>query len=115
MIAEFAGHVRIVQALVIRDLMVRFGRRHLGFVWTVLEPMMLTAGIMVVWSLLKEPVVHGISMVLFVFSGYLPLTLWRHMTTASLRLFQKNVGLLYHRPIALADILAARLAFPYSI
>ena len=34
-------------------------------------------------------------MVLFVFSGYLPLTLWRHMTNASLRLFQKNIGLLF--------------------
>ena len=113
MIAAFGDHVRIVQALVIRDLMVRFGRRHLGFVWTVLEPMMLTAGIMMVWSLLKEPVMHGISMVLFVFSGYLPLTLWRHMTTASLRLFQKNVGLLYHRPIALADILVARLTLEF--
>ena len=113
MIAEFADHVRIVQALVIRDLMVRFGRRHLGFVWAVLEPMLLTAGIMVVWSLLKEPVVHGVSMVLFVFSGYLPLTLWRHMTNASLRLFQKNVGLLYHRPIGLADILLARLALEF--
>lgn len=113
MIAQIGSHVRIIQALVIRDLMVRFGRRHLGFVWAVLEPMMLTAGIMTVWSLLKEPVIHGMSMVAFVFSGYLPLTLWRHITNASLRLFQKNVGLLYHRPISLGDILAARLALEF--
>lgn len=113
MFAAFENHIRIIQALIIRDLMVRFGRRHLGFVWAVLEPMLLTAGIMLVWSLLKEPVVHGMSMVLFVFSGYLPLTLWRHMTTASLRLFQKNIGLLYHRPIALGDILVARLALEF--
>ena len=113
MFGAFENHIRIIQALIIRDLMVRFGRRHLGFVWAVLEPMLLTAGIMLVWSLLKEPVVHGMSMVLFVFSGYLPLTLWRHMTTASLRLFQKNIGLLYHRPIALGDILVARLALEF--
>jgi capsular polysaccharide transport system permease protein len=107
-LSNVAAHVRVIQALVIRDLMVRFGRRHLGFVWAVLEPMMLTAGVMVVWSLLREPTLHGISMVLFVFSGYLPLTLWRHITNASLKLFQRNLGLLYHQPIPLADILVAR-------
>jgi capsular polysaccharide transport system permease protein len=105
---DLRRHLNVIHALIIRDLMVRFGRQHLGFVWTILEPMILTTGVMLVWSMIREPVIHGVPIVAFVLTGYMPLTLWRHLQTPMARILRGNAGLLYHRPVSHADILLAR-------
>lgn len=100
--------ILVLRALVIRDLMSRFGRHHLGFVWTILEPMILTAGVMSIWSLIKEPMIHGVPILVFTFTGYMPLTLWRHMTNPMTKILRNNASLLYHRPVSHVQIIMAR-------
>lgn len=100
--------VKNLQALIIRDLMMRFGRHHLGFVWTVLEPMILCAGVMIVWSLIKEPLVHGIPIITFVLTGYMPVTLWRHMTNPMIQILRGNASLLYHHSVSHVQVMLAR-------
>ena len=99
----------IIGALMTRDLIARFGRDHLGFVWTVLEPLILTTGVMLIWSLLKEPTIHGVPVLSFVMTGYMPLTLWRHLTSPMVKIVRKHASLLYHQPISIAHILLARI------
>jgi capsular polysaccharide transport system permease protein len=106
---EMRRHVSVIQALIIRDLMGRFGRNHLGFVWTVLEPMILCVGVILVWSLIKEPTVHGVPLIIFILTGYMPLTLWRHLTNPMVRLLRNYAGLLYHTPVLHGHILVARI------
>jgi len=101
--------VNVLRALMIRDLMMRFGRNNLGFLWTVLEPMILTAGVMTVWSVIKEPIVHGVAVTSFVLTGYMPLTLWRHLNSPFTRLISRNASLLYHYPLSHGDIVASRI------
>jgi capsular polysaccharide transport system permease protein len=101
--------ISIIGALIIRDMMGRFGRRHLGFVWTVLEPMILTTGVMLIWSTIHDPFIHGIPVVAFVLTGYLPLTLWRHLTGAMVRIVRRHSSLLYHRPVLIGHIVVARV------
>jgi capsular polysaccharide transport system permease protein len=107
------AHVNVLRALIIRDLMGRFGRNHLGFVWTIMEPMILCVGVMLIWSEIHEPVIHGIPIVAFVFTGYMTLTLWRHLTGPLVRLLSNKANLLYHRPVSHADILLARSALEF--
>ncbi len=99
----------IMYGLVVRDLMVRYGRQHLGFIWTVLEPMILCSGVMIVWSATKEPVIHGIPIIAFIVTGYMPLTVSRHFVSGMTGLVRSNFGLLYHSPISHVHILLARL------
>ncbi len=110
---NFLNSINVIQALIIRDLMVRFGRGNLGFFWTVLEPMILTAGVMLVWSLIKEPVIHGIPIITFILTGYMPLTLWRHMTNPVARLLHNNAPLFYHRLISSIHVAWARLILEF--
>ncbi len=93
--------------------MLRFGRGNFGFVWTVLEPMILTIGVVGLWSLLRQPVIHGMPVIGFVLTGYMPLTLWRHMSNPLVRLIGNNVGLLYHAPLSHLDIVVARLVLEF--
>jgi capsular polysaccharide transport system permease protein len=106
--SQLTRHVNVLKALIIRDLMVRFGRHHLGFVWTILEPMILCSGVMILWSFIHASVLRGVPVVTFVLTGYMPLTLWRHTTNPMLRLLHGNVGLLYHQPLGHWHILLAR-------
>ena len=46
---------RSIRALMVRDMMMRYGRAHLGFVWVVIEPMLLTAGVLAIRSAIRGP------------------------------------------------------------
>ncbi len=105
--------LRVIGALILRDLMVRFGRSNLGFVWTILEPMILTAGVIVVWSIIRPSIYHGVPIVAFVLTGYMPLTMWRHLTNPANKIFRTNTSLLYHRVISHYEILIARLILEF--
>jgi capsular polysaccharide transport system permease protein len=105
----FRQHIATIEALIVRDLMVRFGRQDLGFVWAVIEPMILVTGVLGVWSLLHGTDIRGIPVLSFIITGYMPLTVWRHTTGSMTRLLHNQAVLLYHRPITHFDIVFARL------
>jgi capsular polysaccharide transport system permease protein len=102
-------HIATIEALVVRDLMVRFGRQDLGFVWAILEPMILVTGVLGVWSVLHGHDIRGVPVLSFIVTGYMPLTVWRHTTGTMTRLLQNQAQMLYHRPITHFDIVFARL------
>jgi capsular polysaccharide transport system permease protein len=104
----------IIRALIVRDMLMRYGRSNIGFVWAILEPMILTIGVMFVWSTLKSPYEHGFQIVAVVFTGYMPLTLFRHFTQVGTFLFRRSITLLYHRHISLIDVLLARLTLEFA-
>lgn len=112
LIAGLLVQARNVRILLLRDMMMRYGRDNIGFVWVILEPMILTAGVMVIWSLMG-PAKNGLRVVELVLTGYMPLTLWRHLTGGVMNLFRSSSPLLYHRQITLFDIVYARKALEF--
>lgn len=99
---------RVINALFIRELMARFGHSNVGFLWQVLEPLVLTLGVVVSWSLIYGERNHGVRVVPLVLTGYTFLTLWRHLTSRLTNSFRHASGLLFHRVVKPADILVAR-------
>jgi capsular polysaccharide transport system permease protein len=98
--------LQVIGALMIRNVMAKYGRGNLGFLWLVVEPIFLVGGVIVIWVFLHRGG-HGVSVAAFVLSGYMPLTLWRHLSNA-VRVMSGNYGLLYHRRITIFDIMIAR-------
>ncbi|MBN8952896.1 MULTISPECIES: ABC transporter permease [unclassified Rhizobium] len=98
---------RVLGALIMREMLIRYGRENIGFLWLALEPMILTTGVMVMWTLLHHEA-HGLTVAAFVLSGYMPLTLWRHISGHAVSCLRQNLPLMYHRQIRLADALVAR-------
>jgi capsular polysaccharide transport system permease protein len=99
--------LRVLGALVMREMITRYGRENVGFLWLILEPMILTIGVMTMWTLLNHES-HGLGIIAFVLSGYMPLTLWRHISSQLVSCLKQNLPLMYHRQIRLADALIAR-------
>jgi capsular polysaccharide transport system permease protein len=100
--------VRTIDALLIRELMARFGHRNIGFMWQVIEPLMLTLGVMITWTVIYGERNHGVRVIPLVLTGYTFLTLWRHMVARFTHAFRHGSGLLFHRHVKPADILVAR-------
>lgn len=99
---------RVISALMIRELVTRFGRENIGFLWMMTEPLMFAGLVGIMWRYLHGPEEHGVSMTAFIASGYIPLTLFRHAVTRSTKVFSVNGSLLYHRQIKILDFVFVR-------
>jgi capsular polysaccharide transport system permease protein len=100
---------RVIGALMIRELVTRFGRENIGFLWMMVEPLLFAVFVGLIWRLVKGPEEHGISVFAFVATGYIPLTLFRHGATRSIRVFYVNSSLMYHRQIKILDFVFVRV------
>ncbi len=106
---SLAIQLRVVGALVIREVYTRFGREGLGFAWIVAEPLVFAIPVLMVWSIARAPYEHGIRLMPFLWSGYLPILLFRHVGGRMLFIVRANAGLLYHRRVTIFDIFLSRL------
>jgi capsular polysaccharide transport system permease protein len=99
---------RVIGALMVRELLTRFGRENIGFLWIMVEPLLFALLVGVLWRFMKGPEEHGVSVVAFVASGYIPLTLFRNSVNRSVRVFSVNSSLMYHRQIKVLDFITVR-------
>jgi len=99
---------RVIGALMIRELVTRFGRENIGFLWMMVEPLLFASLVGILWRFMKGPEMHGVSVVAFVASGYIPLTLFRNSVFRSIRVFSVNGSLMYHRQIKVVDFILVR-------
>jgi capsular polysaccharide transport system permease protein len=99
---------RVVGALLIREIYTRFGREGLGFAWIVLEPLIFAIPVLLVWSAVRDPYEHGVRMTPFLWTGYMPLLMFRHVGGRMLMFVRVNAGLLYHRQVTIFDVFVAR-------
>jgi len=92
-----------------REVMTRFGRHNLGFLWLFVEPMMFTLGVTALWTATQS--VHGSSLpiVPFAVTGYSSVLLWRNMPARCIGAIEPNRTLLYHRNVKVLDIYISRL------
>jgi ABC-2 type transport system permease protein/capsular polysaccharide transport system permease protein len=100
---------RVIWALVLREMMTRFGRHNIGFLWLFAEPMLFTLGVTALWTASKA--VHGsnLPIVAFAITGYSTVLLWRNMPARCIGAMGPNLALLYHRNVRPIDIYLARL------
>ena len=92
-------HLRILGALIMREIVTRYGREGLGFFWLIVEPLLFCFGVMGLWTLIKPEYEHGIRVAPFVMTGYMCLLLFRHIVSHSAGALQANVGLLHHKSV----------------
>jgi ABC-type polysaccharide/polyol phosphate export permease len=101
---------RVIWALVMREILTRYGRHNIGFLWLFVEPMLFTLMVTALWTATKS--VHGSSLpiVAFAVTGYSSVLLWRNMPSRCIKALEPNLSLLYHRNVRPLDIYIARLA-----
>lgn len=100
---------RVIYALLMREILTRYGRHNIGFLWLFVEPMLFTTGVTILWTMAKA--VHGSSLpiVAFALTGYSSVLLWRNMPSRCIGSVEPNLALMYHRNVRVIDVFLARL------
>lgn len=100
---------RVIYALLMREILTRFGRHNIGFLWMFVEPMMFTLGVTALWTATNS--LHGshLPIAAFALTGYSSVLLWRNMPSRCIGAIAPNLALMYHRNVKIMDVFAARL------
>jgi capsular polysaccharide transport system permease protein len=93
----------------IRELVTRFGRENIGFLWIMVEPLLFAGLVGVLWRYMKGPEEHGVSVFAFVATGYIPLTMFRYSVSRAIKVISVNSSLMYHRQIKMVDFIFVRV------
>ncbi len=109
LLQSFAIQRRVIRALLLRELITRFGRENLGVLWLVGEPMIFTLGVAALWSAMRAHHFSSLPIVAFAITGYSSVLLWRNTVSRCIGGIEANASLLYHRNVRVMDVYATRI------
>ncbi|WP_321338261.1 ABC transporter permease [uncultured Cohaesibacter sp.] len=99
---------RVIAAMVLREVHVRYGYSSIGYIWALLEPMVMIAAFSGVILLLGKKAIFGNNASLFVALGILPFFMFRQTANQLLSAFKANQALLNYPIVKQIDTLIAR-------
>jgi capsular polysaccharide transport system permease protein len=99
---------RVIHALVLREILTRYGRHNIGFLWLFIEPMLFSVGVTIIWSY-GQFSKGAIPVAGFALTGYSALVLWRNTVNRMTGAASSNKGLLYHQQVKILDLVLARM------
>ncbi len=100
---------RVIGALLMREILTRYGRHNIGFLWLFAEPMLFTLGVTTLWTLSNAHHLSNIPIVAFAITGYSSVLLWRSMPSRCISAIEPNLALLHHRNVRLIDVFLSRI------
>ena len=106
---SLAIQARVIGALLMREILTRYGRHNIGFLWLFVEPMIFTLGVTVLWTFSGANHASNLPIVAFALTGYSSVLVWRNMPGRVCGSIEPNLALMYHRNVKVMDIFAARL------
>ena len=107
---SLAIQTRVIGALLMREVITRYGRHNIGFFWLFVEPMIFTLGVTALWTAVQASHNIRLPIVAFAVTGYSSVLLWRNMPNRLVGAIGPNLALMYHRNVKVFDVYAARLA-----
>ena len=100
---------RVIGALMMREVITRYGRHNVGVLWLVGEPMIFTLGIATLWGYVRARHVSSIPIIAFAITGYSSVLMWRNSVSRCSSAIPSNRNLLYHRNVRVIDVLLTRI------
>jgi capsular polysaccharide transport system permease protein len=100
---------RVIGAMILRELHTRYGRENVGYLWMILEPMLL-ATVVGLFHLAAGHTAYGpdIKPMPFAVLGYTTFIVFRGVVSRAEGGVEANAPLLYHRMVTVIDITLAR-------
>jgi capsular polysaccharide transport system permease protein len=102
------AQLRVFRGLILRELHARYGRENLGFIWVILEPMILATVITLIHVGQPANSTDNDSVAAFAIIGYTIFIIFRNTFNRADGAIEMNQPLLYHRMVTIFDIIVAR-------
>jgi len=110
LVNAIAVQSRIVYALIMREIITRYGRHNIGFAWLFAEPMLFTVGVTALWSIVHTgDTSHTINIIAFAVTSYSTVLIWRNTIGRCTLAVEPNLSLLFHRNVRVLDLFIARI------
>lgn len=100
---------RVLKALILREIITRYGRKNIGFMWLFVEPLLMTLLIALLWGSIRADKFSTLNIFAFMITGYPIMMMWRNASRRAMGAISANIGLLYHRNVRVLDTLLARM------
>ena len=106
---SFSIQRRVIGALLMREILTRYGRNNIGFLWLFVEPMIFTIGVTALWSVVKSMHDYHFPITAFAVTGYSSVLMWRNTVSYVNHSIKPNLSLLYHRNVRVIDVYFSRI------
>ena len=100
---------RVIHALLMREVITRFGRHNIGVLWLVGEPMMFTLGVAALWASAGLSHNSSLPIISFAITGYSSVLMWRNSVSRTNSSIHQNFNLLFHRNVRMIDVFLTRI------
>lgn len=102
-------YLRVLHALMLRDMRTRFGGSHVGYAIVVFWPVVHTFVLVMMFAVRKMPPPIGESAVLFIATGGLPFLIFQYISREVMKALVANKPLTYYPQVKLIDVVFARI------
>ncbi len=106
---SLAIQLRVIHALLLREVITRYGRHGLGVLWLMLEPMLFTLGVATLWYMADLHTTSSTPIIAFAITGYSSVLMWRNVANRCSKAIEPNLTLMYHRNVKVLDIFFSRV------
>ena len=100
---------RVIGALLMREIITRYGRNNIGFLWLFVEPLLMTLIMVLMWKFFNVNNISTLNIVAFTITGYPMMMMWRNASNRAIGSISANMSLLYHRNVRVLDTIFARM------
>lgn len=109
LLGSLAIQRRVIGALLMREIITRYGRHNIGFLWLFVEPAVFTFIITMIWYYTRVNRISSIPITALAVTGYSSILLWRNIVSRGKSAVSANNAVLYHRNVKVLDVFAARI------
>ena len=109
----FVQTLRVFAALMIREMITRYGRSWGGYIWAIIEPMSVILLLTLVFTQILHSPVYGESFLIFFATGYLPFYFFMSVSSQVGSGISVNRELLQLPIVKPIDVMLARFALAY--
>lgn len=106
--------IRVVRALLLREVRSRFSGDSLGIFWAVIEPVAMMLVFYAIWSI-RGRQVEGMPLHLFLITGFLPFFMFQHALTGAQQALKAGRPLLAFPRVKPLDLIVARAVFDFCV
>lgn len=106
-------HVRVVHALIVREMLTRFGRNRLGYLWAVLQPIVIAFMFVALFQAIGRTPPEGVPMISFALTGVLSFFMFMKAKGRVASAVRSNRSLLFFRQVTPFSIVLARFLLEF--
>lgn len=100
--------LRVIMALMLREMATTYGKSSLGYLWAVLEPIGAIAVLSFAFSIALQNPALGSSFPMFYATGYMPFMIYNSMQNSVGATLRENIQLLFYPRVTYMDAILSR-------